>query len=75
MAAGAGTENAGQVEILPDNGQHKHPAEIAELVVPAVVTIVAVDDDLDTDDETGLGTSLKQPKGLIILPSWSILAV
>ena len=76
-AAGVSAENAGQVEILPDNGQHKHPAELAELVVTDVVTVEAVGgDDLDTaDDETGLGTSLKRPKGLIMLPSWSILVV
>ena len=73
----AAVENAGQVEILPDNGQHKHATELAELVVTDVVTVEAVDgDDLDTaDDETGLGTSLKRPKGLIMLPSWSILVV
>ena len=73
----AAGENAGHVEILPDNGQHKHATELAELVVTAAVTVVAVDgDDLDTADVvTGLGASLKQPKGLIILPSWSILAV
>ena len=50
---------------------------MAELVVTAVVTIeVVVDDDLGIADgvvETGLGTNLKQPKGLIIFPSLSIL--
>ena len=73
----AAGENAGHVEILPDNGQHKHATELAELVVTDVVTVEAVGgDDLDTaDDETGLGTSLKRPKGLIMLPSWSILVV
>jgi hypothetical protein len=38
-------------------------------------TEVVVGDGLDTDDDvgTGLGTNLKQPKGLIIFPSLSIL--
>jgi hypothetical protein len=36
---------------LPDIGQHKHPAVMAELVVTAVVTIeVVVDDDLGIAD-------------------------
>ena len=42
-ADGWGTANcdkAGQVEMLPANGQHTHPAVLAELVVTAVVTIV-----------------------------------
>ena len=50
---------------------------MAELVVTAVVTIiVVVDDDLGIADgvvETGLGTNLKQPKGLMMFPSSSIL--
>ena len=55
--AGAGLEEAGQVEMLPDHGQHKHPAVMAELVVTAVVTIVAVvvGDDLGIAD--GVGTN------------------
>ena len=52
---GAGTETDGQVEILPDNGQHKHPAVLAELVVTAVDTILAVSVD---DDLCGRGARL-----------------
>ena len=75
--------------MLPDNGQHKHTAVLTELVMTAAVvtivvecvvddalkTVVVEGDDLDRDDvvETGLDTNLKQPKGLIIFPSSSIL--
>ena len=87
--AGAGLEKAGQVDMLPDNGQHKHPAVLTELVMTAAVvtivvecvvddalkTVVVEGDGLDRDEvvETGLDTNLKQPKGLIIFPSSSIL--
>ena len=53
---GAGTETDGQVEILPDNGQHKHAAVLAELVVTAVDTILAVSVD---DDLCGRGARLR----------------
>ena len=73
--AGVDWEIAGQVEMLPDNGQHTHTAVLAELVVTAVVAIVVqcvvvvtplnsggVDEDGDVD--------LKYPRGLeIIFPS------
>ena len=87
--AGAGLGKAGQVDMLPDNGQHKHPAVLTELVMTAAVvtivvecvvddalkTVVVEGDGLDRDEvvETGLDTNLKQPKGLIIFPSSSIL--
>ena len=82
--AGAGLGKAGQVDMLPDNGQHKHTAVMTAAVVTIVVecvvddalkTVVVEGDDLDRDDvvETGLDTNLKQPKGLIIFPSSSIL--
>lgn len=55
--AGAGLEKAGQVDnMLPDNGQHKHPAVLAELVVTAVDTILAVSVD---DDLCGRGARLR----------------
>ena len=92
-ADGWGTANfdkAGQVEMLPANGQHTHPAVLAELVVTAVVTIVVqrvavtdevevVEDGLELRVDVGAETvgddvaNLKQPKGLIMFPSASIL--
>ena len=75
--AGAGLEKAGQVEMLPDKGQQTHAAVVAIVVVyvddDTLKTEVVVGDGLDTDVGTGLGTNLKQPKGLIIFPSLSIL--
>ena len=36
---GRATAKAGQVEILPETGQQRHPTVLAELVVTALVTI------------------------------------
>jgi hypothetical protein len=77
--AGADWEKAGQVEMLPDKGQQTHAAVVAIVVVcvddNTLKTEVEVGDGLDTADDvgTGLGTNFKQPKGLIIFPSLSIL--
>ena len=85
--AGADWKTAGQVETLPDIGQHKHVADLAELVtaVEAIVVMCVVvthnevvknvleqvDDGAETDGD-GVA-NLKQPKGLIMFPSTSIL--
>ena len=84
--AGADWKTAGQVETLPDTGQHKHTAVLAELVtaVEAIVVVCAVfthevvkdvlehvDDGAETDGD-GVA-NIKQPKGLIMFPSTSIL--
>ena len=72
-------EKAGQVEMLPDKGQQTHAAVVAVVVVcvddDTLMTEVVVGDGLDTADgvEIGLGTNLKQPKGLMMFPSLSIL--
>ena len=69
---------------MPDNGQHKHPGvvteqiEVTRAVVAIVVKLVAVtheveevDDGEETDGDDV--ANLKQPKGLIMFPSSSIL--
>ena len=81
--AGADWWTAGQVEILPDNGQHTHPADMAvqldvTTVVAIVVQLVAVTHEVEEvyDGEETVGddvANLKQPKGLIMFPSASIL--
>ena len=75
---------------LETAGQLKHETILAEFVVNVVVTIVGIKDrdgddlgttevetGLDTaaDVETGFGTNLKQPKGLIMFPSSSVAAI
>ena len=80
--AGADWWTAGQVETLPDTGQHTHTAALAELCVTAVEAIVvqrvAVTDEVEVvdDGEETVGddvANLKQPKGLMMFPSASIL--
>ena len=76
----AGQENAGQVAIFPDKGQHKQPAVLAELEVAAVVAIVVecvVEDPLKEAVVEGddLVKDLKLPKGLMMLPSRSIVGI
>ena len=76
---GRATAKAGQVEILPETGQQRHPTVLAELVVTALVTIAVecvVEDILKAAVEgNDLVTYLKLPKGLMMFPSTSILVV
>ena len=75
--------------MLPDTGQHTHPAALADLGLAAVEAIVVVcvvvthdevvKDGLEQVDDGGAETvgddvaNLKLPKGLIMFPSASIL--